>query len=115
MTGIVAIFIYLHFLPNFVYLLKLEFNFRWYSELCPRDLNGLNPEPSKLTTQRRLAPKLLRLIWNGFPLHYDATHGWGYLVPCIHYSQEELELMRQEQLQLQASGKLDSDINFPFQ
>ena len=24
---------------------------------------------------------LLRMTWDGFPLHYNRKHGWGYLVP----------------------------------
>lgn len=31
----------------------------------------------------RCVPKLMRLTWDGYPLHYDAKHGWGYLVPNI--------------------------------
>jgi len=58
--------------------------------------------------QRRVAPKLLRLIWDGFPLHYDDTHGWGFLVPLVDDEHEdELELQRQE-------GREQSS-SFPFQ
>ena len=39
------------------------------------------PGPSKISHQTRVTPKLMRLIWDGFPVHYDETHGWGYLVP----------------------------------
>jgi DNA polymerase gamma 1 len=28
-----------------------------------------------------VTPKLLRLTWDGYPVHHDDTHGWGYLVP----------------------------------
>jgi len=37
------------------------------------------PGPSKITTSMRIAPKLLRLCWFGFPLHYSKKGGWGYL------------------------------------
>jgi len=78
---------------------------RWFSELCETS----SPlEPTKLTLQRRVAPKLLRLIWDGFPLHYDATHGWGFLVPILdHEDEDELELQRQEGSEQSSS--------FPFQ
>jgi len=67
---------------------------RWFSELC---VTSSPFEPTKLTLQRRVAPKLLRLIWDGFPLHYDDTHGWGFLVPILdHDDEDELELRRQE-------------------
>lgn len=39
------------------------------------------PGPAKISHQTRVTPKLMRLIWDGFPVHYDETHGWGYLVP----------------------------------
>lgn len=29
----------------------------------------------------RCVPKLMRMTWDGYPLHYDEKHGWGYLVP----------------------------------
>lgn len=29
----------------------------------------------------RVTPKLMALTWDGFPLHYSDSHGWGYLVP----------------------------------
>lgn len=68
--------------------------------------------------QKRVAPKLLRLVWDGFPLHYDATHGWGYLVPCVHHTEEELELMRQENELSQAKSPENasaSKAGFPFE
>ena len=78
---------------------------RWFAELCE---TSSPTEPTKLTLQRRVAPKLLRLIWDGFPLHYDDTHGWGFLVPLLDSEDEdELELQRQE-------GVEQAD-SFPFQ
>ncbi|XP_070541785.1 DNA polymerase subunit gamma-1-like [Ptychodera flava] len=55
----------------------------WYRELCPksRDNPEWRPGPSLISSQIRVTPKLLRLTWDGYPLHYDAKHGWGYLVP----------------------------------
>ncbi|KAI8508064.1 hypothetical protein Bbelb_143040 [Branchiostoma belcheri] len=40
-----------------------------------------SPGPNLISAQARVTPKLLRLRWDGFPLHYDAGQGWGYLVP----------------------------------
>ena len=28
-----------------------------------------------------MVPKLLRLTWDGFPLHYDRRFGWGFVAP----------------------------------
>lgn len=54
----------------------------WYRKLCPRldDPNWV-PGPSLISLQMRVTPKLMRLTWDGFPLHYSEKHGWGYLVP----------------------------------
>ena len=54
----------------------------WYRKLCPRlEESGWVPGPSLISLQMRVTPKLMRLAWDGFPLHYSEKHGWGYLVP----------------------------------
>ena len=61
--------------------------YSWYRELCPTESEvkkGATSGPTKITTQRRVTPKLLSLVWDGYPLHYDDTHGWGYLVPNMY-------------------------------
>ncbi|XP_078097437.1 DNA polymerase subunit gamma-1 [Mustelus asterias] len=54
----------------------------WYRKLCLKwnDPQWL-PGPSLISLQMRVTPKLMRLTWDGFPLHYSETYGWGYLVP----------------------------------
>ena len=83
---------------------------RWYRELCrstPSSLSSsakaLKPllsarqaggvegggakestwwsTPFLLSAQRRVTPKLLRLSWHGWPLHFELKHGWGYFIP----------------------------------
>lgn len=56
---------------------------KWFAELCDREETF---RPTKLSLQRRVAAKLLQLVWDGFPLHYDETHGWGYLVPSQQHN-----------------------------
>ncbi|KAK3790338.1 hypothetical protein RRG08_062571 [Elysia crispata] len=70
----------------------------WYRDLCPRTNDpDFYPGPSNISTQSRVTPKLMRLTWEGFPLHYDDKHGWGYLVPhSEELTQVDLELKRQE-------------------
>lgn len=34
-----------------------------------------------ISPQCQVAPTLLRMTWDGFPLLYNRKHGWGYLVP----------------------------------
>ncbi|XP_030586921.1 DNA polymerase subunit gamma-1 [Archocentrus centrarchus] len=54
----------------------------WYRKLCEKISEGSwSPGPSLISLQMRLTPKLMRLTWDGFPLHYTEKHGWGYLVP----------------------------------
>ncbi|XP_068814260.1 DNA polymerase subunit gamma-1 [Struthio camelus] len=54
----------------------------WYRKLCPRlEEAAWVPGPSLISLQMRVTPKLMRLAWDGFPLHYSEKHGWGYLVP----------------------------------
>ncbi|XP_075431286.1 DNA polymerase subunit gamma-1 isoform X2 [Ascaphus truei] len=54
----------------------------WYRKLCPKlGEPEWEPGPSLISLQMRLTPKLMRLTWDGYPLHYSEKHGWGYLVP----------------------------------
>ncbi|XP_062998741.1 DNA polymerase subunit gamma-1 isoform X2 [Elgaria multicarinata webbii] len=54
----------------------------WYRRLCQRlDDASWVPGPSLISLQMRVTPKLMRLTWDGFPLHYSEKYGWGYLVP----------------------------------
>lgn len=54
----------------------------WYRKLClkPSDPDW-SPEPTEIGTAMQVAPKLLCLCWEGYPLHYLKGHGWGFLVP----------------------------------
>ncbi|XP_074600661.1 DNA polymerase gamma, catalytic subunit tam isoform X2 [Brevipalpus obovatus] len=64
----------------------------WYRELCDRPFGGSKlvsdekleswePGPCRASTQMRTVPKLLRLLWKGYPIHFDQDNKWGYLVP----------------------------------
>ena len=84
--------------------MKIFFTIRWYVELCPTQPRRIPekadfPMPTKITALRRITAKLLRLTWEGYPVYYDETHGWGYLVPGREEDSEselEQELKRQE-------------------
>ena len=71
---------------------------RWYRDLCPRpNEEDWYPGPSNISTQCRVTPKLMRLTWDGFPLHFDSDFGWGYLVPTVEETDDvEKELKRQD-------------------
>lgn len=79
--------------------------FSWYRELCPRPNDeDWYPGPSNISTQCRVTPKLMRLTWDGYPVHFDQTFGWGYLVPSFKEPSEiEKELAEQDQ------GETNSD------
>ncbi|XP_074533361.1 DNA polymerase subunit gamma-1 [Halichoeres trimaculatus] len=55
----------------------------WYRKLCEKmsEEDSWSPGASLISLQMRLTPKLMGLMWDGFPLHYTEKHGWGYLVP----------------------------------
>ncbi|XP_045778777.1 DNA polymerase subunit gamma-1, mitochondrial [Maniola jurtina] len=55
----------------------------WYRKLCtkPSKDPDWTPGANNVTTSMQITPKLLRLSWEGYPLHYLQTEGWGFLVP----------------------------------
>ena len=78
----------------------LEVYSSWYRDLCIKppkndpdeDLDSpWRPGPQLVSTKMRVVPKLLRLTWLGYPLHYDEKYGWGYLVPGLPVNEEEYQ------------------------
>lgn len=58
------------------------FVFRWYRDLTPKPLaQHYAAGPTEVSLQTRVTPKLLRLTWDGIPLHYDHALRWGILLP----------------------------------
>ena len=51
----------------------------WYQDLA--DTAHEHQPVLNLSTSKRAVPKLLRLTWQGYPLHHHKKHKWGYLVP----------------------------------
>jgi len=69
----------------------------WYRELCDhpfgasklrsdKNLKHWEPGPSLISTQIRSTPKLLRLMWKGYPLYFDEKNRWGYLIPDDNFN-----------------------------
>lgn len=54
----------------------------WYRKLCMKqhEENWI-PGPQNISTSMKIAPKLLNLTWENYPVHYIREHGWGFLVP----------------------------------
>ncbi|KAI9801176.1 MAG: DNA-directed DNA polymerase gamma mip1 [Sarcosagium campestre] len=49
---------------------------KWY-----KDLYATNDAPINLSVRTRIAPILLRLAWDGFPLVWSDKYGWTFRVP----------------------------------
>jgi len=55
----------------------------WYKKLCEKanDSGEWTSGATEIGTGMQIAPKLLSLCWEGFPLHFVKGEGWGFLVP----------------------------------
>nr|CAG4641448.1 EOG090X00SQ [Eurycercus lamellatus] len=64
----------------------------WYRSLCDRQQDGL-VGPVEISTSAQVVPKLLKLTWDGYPLHHCRELGWGYLVPGrpIEYCRKDVD------------------------
>ncbi|KAI1426964.1 DNA polymerase gamma [Xylaria sp. FL1777] len=49
---------------------------KWYKSLFPK-----SNAPMSLSVRTRIAPLLLRLAWDGYPLHWSDKYGWTFRVP----------------------------------
>ncbi|ORE01434.1 hypothetical protein BCV72DRAFT_321493 [Rhizopus microsporus var. microsporus] len=54
---------------------KLKGSPKWY-----KDAYDTKTATLKISTRSRIAPILLRLKWNGYPLHYIPSNGWCYKI-----------------------------------
>jgi DNA polymerase gamma 1 len=57
---------------------------QWY-----KDLFVSNASPINLTVRTRIAPILLKLCWDGYPLVWSGKHGWTFRVPYRDASKYE--------------------------
>ncbi|KAJ8393159.1 hypothetical protein AAFF_G00068420 [Aldrovandia affinis] len=65
----------------------------WYRKLCLKMSDeAWTPGPGLISLQMRVTPKLMGLLWDGFPLHHAERHGWGYLVPGRRDNLQDPEL-----------------------
>ncbi|KAH6850052.1 DNA polymerase family A-domain-containing protein [Chaetomium sp. MPI-CAGE-AT-0009] len=49
---------------------------KWYKDLFPK-----SDAPMHISVRTRIAPLLLRLSWDGYPLFWSDKHGWTFRVP----------------------------------
>ncbi|KAH9883709.1 DNA polymerase gamma [Xylariomycetidae sp. FL2044] len=63
---------------------------KWYKDLFPK-----SDSPINLTVRTRVAPLLLRLAWDGYPLFWSDVYGWTFRVPLSDvYKYESTQLIR---------------------
>ncbi|XP_058445301.1 DNA polymerase subunit gamma-1, mitochondrial [Malaya genurostris] len=64
----------------------------WYRNMCSKPTaEEWSPGPTnRISTGMQIAPKLLRLCWEGYPLHFIRGQGWGFLVPH-KYRRDDME------------------------
>ncbi|KAG6456278.1 hypothetical protein O3G_MSEX009640 [Manduca sexta] len=76
----------------------------WYRKLCtkPGKDPDWSPGANNITTSMQITPKLLRLSWEGYPLHYIQAEGWGFMVPFSrrHQGDEEPRLPLEQLLEM---------------
>ncbi|KAJ0172784.1 hypothetical protein K1T71_011923 [Dendrolimus kikuchii] len=65
----------------------------WYRKLCtkPGKDPDWSPGANNITTSMQITPKLLRLSWEGYPLHHIQSEGWGFLVPFSRQNSSDEE------------------------
>lgn len=79
------------------FLILSSLYYSWYKDLCVRlDKDEWQPGPSLVSLQMRVAPKLMRLMWEGYPVHYDSKLGWGYVVPDPNKLKDDKQLLEEE-------------------
>jgi DNA polymerase gamma 1 len=74
---------------------------KWYKDLFTK-----SDGPMNLTVRTRIAPILLKLCWDGYPLVWSDKHGWTYQVPMdevFAYNEKgmkELDMSEEENFKL---------------
>jgi len=77
---------------------------KWYRDLCKRESDiDYKPGPCGISSQTKVTPSLLRMTWDGYPLHYQRKYGWGYLKAT------------QQESKLRPDSEEEEDISFPLQ
>lgn len=90
---------------------------KWYRKLCtkPNSILDWTPGPHLISTSMQVTPKLLRLAWEGYPLHFVRGYGWGFLVPfTVDYEQQQhcipiRQLLEKCPVSTTKSGEASSD------
>ncbi|KAG1151055.1 hypothetical protein G6F37_002358 [Rhizopus arrhizus] len=65
---------------------KLKGQPKWY-----KDAYDTKTETLKISTRSRIAPILLRLKWQGYPLHHIPSFGWCYKIPNLEAAEDQIK------------------------
>ncbi|KAK7086838.1 hypothetical protein SK128_016079 [Halocaridina rubra] len=88
----------------------------WYRKLCARTGERVGtPEPENMSTSLQVVPKVLRLTWNGFPLHYERKYGWGFLKPLFKDVSEIRTREKRNTYDLETNLSDVEKLNFPVE
>ncbi|KAF2225813.1 DNA polymerase gamma [Elsinoe ampelina] len=82
---------------------------KWY-----KDLFAKNDSPMALTVRTRIAPILLRLSWDGYPLVWSDKHGWTFQVPLESIDKYEGQAMRQADMSEEENLTLRHDMDHAY-
>jgi DNA polymerase gamma 1 len=74
-----------------------------------KDLHPTADTPMNLTVRTRVAPLLLRLSWEGYPLVWSDVHGWTYKVPYANASKFHVKGLKEADMSEEENSKLRYD------
>lgn len=77
---------------------------KWYKDLFPKANASIN-----LTVRTRIAPLLLRLSWDGYPLFWSNEFGWTFRVPRAETERYIAKQMSPCELKDESDAALSSD------
>jgi DNA polymerase gamma 1 len=82
---------------------------KWYKDLFPK-----TNAPMNLTIRTRIAPILLKLSWDGYPLVWSDLHGWTYQVPLDEVFAYNEKGMKELDMSEETSLKLRDDTQYMY-
>ena len=82
---------------------------KWY-----KDLFATNNSPMNLTVRTRIAPLLLKLSWDGYPLVWSDVHGWTFRVPYIESYRYENSPVTKCDMSTEKNAMLRDDLRHAY-
>ena len=82
---------------------------KWY-----KDLFATSAAPMSLTVRTRVAPILLKLAWDGYPLVWSDKYGWTYQVPLDEVFALSEKGLKELDMSEEANLKLRDDLQYCY-